>query len=98
MEVKIGVVEVRNSLQLIKIEDFHPPALELDEAEPAKLLEGPVDVDRCQAKALAKLDLRQWKFIAVAAGQSAYPEPDIHFAKQVRHARQGRPATQRQGP
>src|SRR5689334_1879274 len=80
----VEVEVVRSDHHPLEIEDLELLAVELDEAVAAKLLEGPVDVDRSEASRVGEVVLSQREIAAAVLRASDGPQPDVELDQQMR--------------
>src|SRR5690349_22129150 len=84
VEVEVVRSEHRSVHHPLEIEDLELLAVELDEAVAAKLLEGPVDVDRGEASRVGEVVLSQREIAAAVLRASDGSQTDVELDQQMR--------------
>ena len=87
VKLQVAGVEFGNGLEPAAVEDPDAPVFRLDQHLPAKLLDGPIDMDDGQAKAFPQLALSQREFERVAVGPANDLQPCVKLAEEMRHSR-----------
>src|SRR5690349_22124599 len=98
VEVEVVRSEHRSVHHPLEIEDLELLAVELDEAVAAKLLEGPVDVDRGEASRVGEVVLSQREIAAAVLRASDGSQTDVELDQQMRDPLVGAALSEAESP